>query len=80
MVVEKLKDFDGGGLFVAHLTSGKLSFRYKFSIRGKEDATATYGLWDEMSLADAREAHKKDKLLVREGINPNYQKIWCESR
>ena len=67
------KYFDGGGLFVAHLTSGKLSFRYKFSIGGKED-TATYGLWDEISLADAREAHKKDRLLVREGINPNYQK------
>ena len=29
-----------------------------------------------MSLADAREAHKKDKLLVREGINPNYQKTF----
>lgn len=73
---EKLKKyFDGDGLFVAHLISGKLSFRYKFSIRGKED-TATYGLWDEMSLADAREAHKKDRLLVREGINPNYHKTF----
>ena len=47
---------DGGGLYLFVLTSGGKSWRANYKSQGKYK-TRTYGLWPDVSLADARKAH-----------------------
>ena len=47
---------DGGGLYLFVLTSGGKTWRANYKSQGKYK-TRTYGLWPDVSLADARKAH-----------------------
>jgi integrase len=51
---------DGQGLYLYVSTSGGKSWRANFSQHGKQQ-TRTYGRWPDMSLADARTAHRTAK-------------------
>lgn len=47
---------DGHGLYLYVSSAGAKSWRSNFMLQGKQK-TRTYGLWPELSLADARKAH-----------------------
>jgi len=53
---------DGHGLYLYVTPAGSKSWRANYSLCGKQK-TRTYGLWPEMSLADARKEHA----LIRAG-------------
>ncbi|HEG1988325.1 TPA: DUF4102 domain-containing protein [Enterobacter cloacae] len=63
---EKLyKVSDRDGLYVAVLTSGSVSFRYNYSINGRQE-TITFGRYGVggISLAEARERLNEAKRMV----------------
>jgi hypothetical protein len=63
---EKLyKVSDRDGLYVAVLTSGSVSFRYNYSINGRQE-TITFGCYGVggISLAEARERLNEAKWMV----------------
>lgn len=64
-----LKLPDGGGLQLYVSPSGAKSWRYRFRLAGKEQ-TLTIGSPPEISLAEARSAHRAARWLVERGINP----------
>lgn len=65
----KNNHFDGGGLFLAVLSSGTKSWRYKFRLNGKS-GKFNIGLYPDLSLLDAREIHQQARNYVAQGIHP----------
>lgn len=61
---------DGGGLFVYVQPNGTKRFIMAYRFEGKQ-RTLTLGRYPEISLAEAREARDKAKLLLQQGIDPN---------
>ena len=60
---------DSGGLFLLVTPGGQKYWRYKFRIGGVEGLDSL-GVFPEVSLAQARQAHAESRRLVAEGINP----------
>jgi len=60
---------DGGGLVLYVPPSGAKTWRYRFRLADKEQ-TFTIGGYPEVSLADAREAHRAARWLVERGESP----------
>lgn len=60
---------DGGGLFLLVQPNGAKLWRYKFRLNGTEGLEAL-GAYPEVTLADAREAHRASRALVAAGKNP----------
>lgn len=60
---------DGGGLFLQVQPSGAKLWRYKFRLHGKEGLLAI-GVYPEVTLKQAREAHNEARAQVAAGINP----------
>jgi integrase len=68
-VSKPYKMFDGGGLYLHVTETGSKLWRYQFRLQGKQ-SIASLGKFPQMSLASAREAHRKATALVAEGVNP----------
>lgn len=64
---------DGHGLYIEIKPTGSKLWRYRFKLSGKE-TTLALGQYPEVSLADAREAHREARALVRQGINPSHRR------
>ena len=63
------KKADGHGLSLEVRPNGKKYWRYQFKVNGKR-STIGLGVYPEVSLSKAREAHKKAYDQVSEGLNP----------
>ncbi len=65
---------DGGGLYLWVMPNGKKYWRHRYKdIRGKYRELAI-GVYPEISLLDAREATRKARAMLRDGVDPNRQK------
>lgn len=64
---------DGRGLFVRIMPNGSKYWRYGYRIYGKQLELAL-GVYPEVSLAEAREEHRKAHKLVSKGIDPGEQR------
>ena len=64
------KLFDGQGLFLEIKPNGSKLWRHKFYFEGKEKLLSL-GTYPEISLADAREAHREARILIAKGVNPS---------
>lgn len=58
-----------GGLYLRILPSGAKSWLYRYSMDGKK-RKISFGLFPDISLAEAREKHAAARQAVRHGINP----------
>ncbi|AXM45176.1 Arm DNA-binding domain-containing protein [Dichelobacter nodosus] len=66
------KHFDGEGLYLYVTEKGKY-WRAKYRIDGKEK-TAAFGVYPDVSLAEARVKHALFKKELKQGIDPNHEK------
>lgn len=66
---------DRDGLYVAVTPTGSVSFRYHYSINGRQE-TITFGRYDVggISLAEARERLNEAKRMVADGKSPAKEK------
>lgn len=64
---------DGHGLYLQLAENGGKYWRYKYRIDKKEKVLA-FGVYPEVSLAEAREKHQEAHKLVSEGIDPKMLK------
>ncbi|MDE9449922.1 DUF4102 domain-containing protein [Aliiroseovarius sp. Z3] len=60
---------DGHGLFLKVKTNGTKTANWNYRHDGKQK-TASYGVYPEVSLAQAREKHMEARKLLKSGINP----------
>jgi integrase len=60
---------DERGLYLMITPAGARSWRYDYRLAGKRD-TCTYGLYPDVSLAEAREKHAAAHKLVTKKLNP----------
>lgn len=60
---------DGGGMFLLVQPNGSKLWRYKFRLNASEGVDS-FGAWPEVSLAEAREAHRSSRDLVARGAHP----------
>lgn len=75
-----IKLADGGGLMLLVPPSGGKVWRYRFRLLGKEQ-TLTIGAFPDVSLADARTAHRAARWLLARGEEPlGYVKEEIERR
>jgi integrase len=68
-----LKLFDGGGLFLEVRTNGARYWRLKYRFGGKEKALS-FGVYPEVSLAEARTRRDKARAQLRDGIDPSAER------
>src|SRR5574343_820994 len=67
------KHFDGLGLHVVCLPSGAKSWRMAYRYKGKQQ-TITFGLYPEVSLAEARRRRDETRAILRDGGDPMAQR------
>ena len=67
------KLYDAGGLFLLVTPEGGKYWRLKYRFGGKEKALAL-GVFDQVSLAEAREARNNAKRLLKDGVDPGMAK------
>lgn len=60
---------DGGGLYLEVATSGSRYWRLKYRYAGKEKRLA-FGVYPEVSLAEARDKREADKKVLAAGYDP----------
>ncbi len=63
------KHFDGAGLFLQVLASGNRYWRMKYYYGGREKLIA-FGVYPEVSLAEARQRRDEARTLLRQGRDP----------
>ncbi|HEY4135795.1 MAG TPA: integrase arm-type DNA-binding domain-containing protein [Alphaproteobacteria bacterium] len=61
---------DGGGLYMLVTPAGAKYWRWKYRLHGKEKVLAL-GVYPEIALAKAREAHKEARKLLADGVDPS---------
>ena len=66
---KQYKLFDGGGMFLLVHPNGSKYWRMKFSFERKSKL-ASFGVWPDVSLKDAREKRYEAKKKIKDGINP----------
>lgn len=64
---------DGGGMYLEVMPNGSKYWRLKYRHLGKEKRLAL-GVYDQVSLAEAREGREKAKNLIKQGIDPSQAK------
>jgi hypothetical protein len=72
----KEKDYkltDGGGLYLLLTSGGSKLWRFKYRFDGKEKLLA-FGVYPDISLAEARERRQEARNLVAKGIDPSAEK------
>ena len=67
--IKQYKLFDGGGMFLLVHPNGSKYWRMKFSFESKSKL-ASFGVWPDVSLKDAREKRYEAKKKIKDGINP----------
>ena len=67
--IKQYKLFDGGGMFLLVHPNGSKYWRMKFSFESKSKL-ASFGVWPDVSLKDAREKRYEAKKIIKDGINP----------
>jgi len=72
---------DRDGLYVAVTTAGSISFRYNYSINGRQE-TITFGRYGVggITLAEARERLNEAKRMVIDGKSPAKEKARAKAR
>ncbi|EFN5114920.1 tyrosine-type recombinase/integrase [Escherichia coli] len=72
---------DRDGLYVAVTTAGSISFRYNYSINGRQE-TITFGRYGVggITLAEARERLNEAKRMVTDGKSPVKEKARAKAR
>ncbi len=72
---------DRDGLYVAVTTAGSISFRYNYSINGRQE-TITFGRYGVggITLAEARERLNEAKRMVTDGKSPAKEKARAKAR
>jgi integrase len=71
---------DRDGLYVAVTPAGSFSFRYNYSINGRQE-TITFGLWRwGITLAEARERLGEAKRMIADGKSPGKEKARDKAR
>lgn len=72
---------DRDGLYVAVTTAGSISFRYNYSINGRQE-TITFGRYGVggITLAEARERLNEAKRMVTDGKSPSKEKARAKAR
>jgi integrase len=70
---------DRDGLYVAVTPAGAISFRYNYSINGRQE-TLTFGRFGVMTLAEAREQLIEAKKMIAAGKSPAKEKARAKSR
>ena len=71
--IKQYKLFDGGGMFLLVHPNGSKYWRMKFSFESKSKL-ASFGVWPDVSLKDAREKRYEAKKKIKDGINPVEEK------
>ena len=61
---------DGNGLYIEVMPNGSKRWRFRYMFEGKEKLISL-GIYPDISLKDAREAHLKARSMVAKGINPS---------
>ena len=64
--IKQYKLFDGGGMFLLVHPNGSKYWRMKFSFERKSKL-ASFGVWPDVSLKDAREIRYEAKKKIKEG-------------
>ncbi len=64
---------DGGGLYLEVMPTGARYWRCKYRFMGKEKRLA-FGVYPEVSLAEARERRESARKLLAEGTDPSLAK------
>ncbi len=70
---------DGGGLFLLVKPTGGKLWRWKYRLQGKENLFAIGG-FPQVSLAEARAAREKARILVKQGIHPAHERQQVKQR
>ena len=65
--IKQYKLFDGGGMFLLVHPNGSKYWRMKFSFESKSKL-ASFGVWPDVSLKDAREKRYEAKKKIKDGI------------
>lgn len=65
---------DTGSLYLFVTPAGTKSWRYDFRLEGGQRRTLTIGRFPDISLADAREAHREARGQLAKGIDPSAAK------
>lgn len=65
---------DGGGLFLIVQPYGTKSWIFRGKLKGK-DLTLGLGIYDDVSLAEARDAASDARKKIRSGLHPKQEKI-----
>jgi integrase len=60
---------DGGGLYAHVLPSGHISLRYQYRLAGRKQRVVL-GTYPALTLAHARQLHRKFQTMVEQGISP----------
>jgi len=64
---------DGSGLYLHVAPNGGRYWRFNYRFKGKQK-TLAYGVYPDVSLADARERHQAARRKLRAGVDPNAEK------
>jgi integrase len=67
------RKFDGDGLYIEVMPGGAKYWRLKYRYLGKEKKLS-FGVYPEVSLAEAREKRSEARKLIRENIDPSLAK------
>jgi integrase len=71
--IKQYKLFDGGGMFLLVHPNGSKYWRMKFNFEDKSKL-ASFGVWPDVSLKEAREKRYEAKKKIKDGINPIEEK------
>lgn len=72
-LIKSYKLADGGGLYLEVTPAGGKYWRWKYRFMGKEKRLA-FGVYPEVSLADARDKRESARKLLAEGVDPAFAK------
>ncbi len=68
-----IKISDGGGMYLQIQPNGSIYWRMNCRINGRQ-ITLSFGLWPDVSLAEARKKQEEAKEKIGKGINPIEEK------
>ena len=71
--LKQYKLFDGGGMFLLVHPNGSKYWRMKFNFEDKSKL-ASFGVWPDVSLKEARDKRYEAKKEIKDGINPIEEK------
>ena len=72
-IAKIIKISDGGGMYLQIQPNGSKYWRMNCRINGKQ-ITLSFGLWPDISLAEARKKQEESKEKIGKGINPIEEK------